>query len=48
MLSGGIGAAEAGMTGMFAKLAGLSWSLSVALTFVIRLVTAEPLREGLG
>ncbi len=40
MLPGGIGAAEAGMTGMFAKLAGLSWSLSVALTFVIRL--SEP------
>ena len=39
MLPGGIGAAEAGMTGMFVKLAGLSWSLSVALTFVIRLVT---------
>ena len=39
MLPGGIGAAEAGMTGLFASLAGLAGGLSVALTFVIRVAT---------
>ena len=39
MLPGGIGAAEAGMAGMFASVAGLPGGLSVALTIVIRLAT---------
>jgi uncharacterized protein (TIRG00374 family) len=39
MLPGGIGAAEAGMAGMFVAVAGLSGGLSVALTLVIRLAT---------
>jgi uncharacterized protein (TIRG00374 family) len=39
MLPGGIGAAEAGMTGMFASVAGLPGGLSAALTIVIRLAT---------
>ena len=39
MLPGGIGAVEAGITGMFASIANLSGGLSVALTFVIRLAT---------
>ncbi len=39
MLPGGIGAAEAGMAGMFKAVAGLSSGLSVALTLVIRLAT---------
>lgn len=39
MLPGGIGAAEAGMAGMFGTVAGLSSGTSVALTFVIRLAT---------
>ena len=39
MLPGGIGAAEAGMAGMFGTVAGLSGGTSVALTFVIRLAT---------
>lgn len=39
MLPGGIGAAEAGMAGMFGTVAGLSGGISVALTFVIRLAT---------
>ncbi len=39
MLPGGIGAAEAGLAGMFGTLAGLSGGMSVALTFVIRLAT---------
>ena len=39
MLPGGIGAAEAGMAGMFGAVAGLSTGLSVALTLVIRLAT---------
>ena len=39
MLPGGIGAVEAGMTGMFVSLANLSGGLSVALTFVLRLAT---------
>lgn len=39
MLPGGIGAAEAGMAGMFRTVAGLSGGISVALTLVIRLAT---------
>ena len=39
MLPGGIGAAEAGMAGMFGTVAGLSGGISVALTFVIRVAT---------
>ena len=39
MLPGGLGAAEAGMAGMLATVAGLSGGLAVALTFVIRLTT---------
>jgi uncharacterized protein (TIRG00374 family) len=39
MLPGGIGAAEAGMAGMFGTVAGLSAGISVALTFVIRVAT---------
>lgn len=39
MLPGGIGAAEAGMAGMFVSVAGLSVGLSVALTIVIRFST---------
>ena len=39
MLPGGIGAAEAGMVGMFRTVAGLSGATSVALTFLIRLAT---------
>jgi glycosyltransferase 2 family protein len=39
MLPGGIGAAEAGMAGMFGTVAGLSGGIAVALTFVIRLAT---------
>ena len=39
MLPGGIGAAEAGMVGMFASIANLSGGLSVALTIVLRLAT---------
>ena len=39
MLPGGIGAAEAGMFGMFTAVAGLSSGLSAALTFIIRLAT---------
>ena len=39
MLPGGIGAAEAGMAGMFGTVAGLPGGISVALTFVIRLAT---------
>jgi uncharacterized protein (TIRG00374 family) len=39
MLPGGIGAAEAGMFGMFSEVAGLSSGISAALTFVIRLAT---------
>jgi glycosyltransferase 2 family protein len=39
MLPGGIGAAEAGLAGMFASVAELAGGLSVALTFVIRLAT---------
>ena len=39
MLPGGIGAAEAGMYGMFVGVAGLSDGLSAGLTFVIRIAT---------
>jgi glycosyltransferase 2 family protein len=39
MLPGGIGAAEAGLAGMFVSVAELSGGLSVALTLVIRLAT---------
>ena len=39
MLPGGIGAAEAGMAGMFTAVAGLSGGLAVALTFIVRLTT---------
>ncbi len=39
MLPGGIGAAEAGLTGMFSTIGGLTAGLSVALTFLIRLAT---------
>ncbi|MBV9453520.1 MAG: flippase-like domain-containing protein, partial [Rubrobacter sp.] len=39
MLPGGIGAAEAGLAGMFASVAELPGGLSVALTLVIRLAT---------
>jgi glycosyltransferase 2 family protein len=39
MLPGGIGAAEAGMAGMFMAVAGLSGGLAVALTFIVRLTT---------
>jgi uncharacterized protein (TIRG00374 family) len=39
MLPGGIGAVEAGLTGQFIALAGLSAGLAVALTLVIRLAT---------
>ena len=39
MLPGGIGAAEAGMAGMFVSIVNLSGGLSVALTFVLRLAT---------
>jgi uncharacterized protein (TIRG00374 family) len=39
MLPGGIGAAEAGMAGMFRSVAGLPGGISVALTLVIRLAT---------
>lgn len=39
MLPGGIGAAEAGLAGMFGTVAGLPRGISVALTFVIRLAT---------
>ncbi|MEW6637658.1 MAG: lysylphosphatidylglycerol synthase transmembrane domain-containing protein, partial [Actinomycetota bacterium] len=38
-LPGGLGVAEAGLTGMFVALAGLAAGLAVALTFVIRLAT---------
>jgi uncharacterized protein (TIRG00374 family) len=39
MLPGGIGAVEAGLTGQFVAVAGLSVSIAVALTLVIRLAT---------
>jgi uncharacterized protein (TIRG00374 family) len=39
MLPGGIGAAEAGMYGLFVGVAGLSAGISAALTLVIRLAT---------
>lgn len=39
MLPGGIGAAEAGMAGMFVSVAGLPGGLSAALTLMIRLAT---------
>jgi uncharacterized protein (TIRG00374 family) len=39
MLPGGLGAAEAGMTGGFIKFAGLAAGLAVALTLVVRLAT---------
>jgi glycosyltransferase 2 family protein len=39
MLPGGIGAVEAGLTGQFVAVAGLSTGLAVALTLVIRLAT---------
>ena len=39
MLPGGIGAAEAGMYGMFVSVAGLSDGVSAGLTFVIRIAT---------
>jgi uncharacterized protein (TIRG00374 family) len=39
MLPGGIGAVEAGLTGQFVTVAGLSAGLAVALTLVIRLAT---------
>ncbi len=39
MLPGGIGAAEAGLAGMFVSVARLSGGISVALTLVIRLAT---------
>jgi uncharacterized protein (TIRG00374 family) len=39
MLPGGIGAAEAGLTGQFVTIAGLSSGVAVALTMVIRLAT---------
>jgi glycosyltransferase 2 family protein len=39
MLPGGIGAVEAGLTGQFVAVAGLSAGLAVALTLVIRLAT---------
>ena len=39
MLPGGIGAAEAGLAGMFTSVAGLAGGLAVALTLVIRLAT---------
>jgi len=39
MLPGGIGAVEAGLTGQFVAIAGLSAGLAVALTLVIRLAT---------
>ena len=39
MLPGGIGAAEAGMYGMFVGVAGLSDGVSAGLTFVIRIAT---------
>src|SRR3712207_3551455 len=39
MLPGGIGAAEAGMYGLFVGVTGLSAGISAALTLVIRLAT---------
>jgi uncharacterized protein (TIRG00374 family) len=39
MLPGGIGAAEAGMFGMFGAIAGLPGGIAAALTFLIRLAT---------
>lgn len=39
MLPGGIGAVEAGLTGQFVAIAGLSTGVAVALTLVIRLAT---------
>ncbi len=39
MLPGGIGAVEAGLTGQFVAIAGLSAGLAVALTLLIRLAT---------
>ena len=39
MLPGGIGAVEAGLTGQFVAVAGLSAGLAVALTLLIRLAT---------
>jgi uncharacterized protein (TIRG00374 family) len=39
MLPGGIGAVEAGLTGQFVAVAGLSTGVAVALTLVIRLAT---------
>jgi uncharacterized protein (TIRG00374 family) len=39
MLPGGIGAVEAGLTGQFIAVAGLSVSIAVALTLLIRLAT---------
>ena len=39
MLPGGIGAVEAGLTGQFVAVAGLSTELAVALTLLIRLAT---------
>jgi glycosyltransferase 2 family protein len=39
MLPGGIGAVEAGLTGQFVAVAGLSAGVAVALTLVIRLAT---------
>jgi uncharacterized protein (TIRG00374 family) len=39
MLPGGIGAAEAGMFGMFGAIAGLPGGIAAALTFIIRLAT---------
>ena len=39
MLPGGIGAVEAGLTGQFVAIAGLSTGVAVALTLIIRLAT---------
>ncbi|MDF2702914.1 MAG: hypothetical protein K0S10_1860 [Rubrobacteraceae bacterium] len=39
MLPGGIGAVEAGLTGQFIAIAGLSTGVAVALTLIIRLAT---------
>lgn len=39
MLPGGIGAAEAGLAGMFVTLGGLAGGSAVALTFLVRLAT---------
>lgn len=39
MLPGGIGAAEAGLTGMFTAIVGVAGGVALALTFLIRLAT---------